>query len=243
MKTWYLLPFVMVLGVLVGRYLPKEELRTSKAAPKPVEQPARNDSFNNLTRMIQIPDRASRPRRAPAPSEAPAQVADASAAAAEASEESPRERRRREWRERQQQFAPEDLRTRLDEAKELWMTRVELARAQMLDKLELTGEGQAAPFDEAINNMNASFALTLQALADELRNGAELTPELGARVVSEMSATMVAAYDDLAQAVPPEKQGDISGMELTDFIDPGVIEPLIDVQDKLQNIRPMGGPR
>ena len=92
MKTWYLLPFVMVLGVLVGRYLPQEDLRTVKTPPKPVEQPARNDSFNSLTRMMQIPDKASRPpRRAPVPEEAVAapEGGGEAVAAAEKAEESP----------------------------------------------------------------------------------------------------------------------------------------------------------
>jgi len=241
MKTWYLLPFVMVFGVVVGRYLPKDELRTAKPAPKPVEQPARNDSLNNLTRMIQIPDRASRPpRRAPEPQENAVVPEATGEAAAEVAEATTRERHRREWRERRE-FSPDDLRARVDEAKELWATRVEIARAQALDKLGITQEGRAVVFDDAINHMNESFMFTLQALADELRNGAELSPELGARVVSEMSATMVAAYDDLMQALPPEKHGDISNMTLTDFIDPGVVEPLIDVQDKFQNIQPWGG--
>ena len=238
MKTWYLLPFVMVLGVLVGRYLPQDELRTAKPVPKPVEVAPRNDSINSLTRMIQIPDRASHPpRRAPAPQESPTLEENPEAAAVE---ESPRERRRRERSERLA-FEPEDLRARIDEAKALWATRVEIARAQALDRLNLMGEGQEALFDNAINAMNESFTDTLQALADTLAAGAELSPELGARVVSEMSATMVVAYDELTAAVPPEMQGEVTHMELTDFIDPGVIEPLIGVQDKLQDFRPGGG--
>ena len=242
MKTWYLLPFVMVLGVMVGRYLPKEELRTSKPAPKPVGQSARNDSLNSLTRMIQIPDRASRPRRAPPPQDVAVAAEDdgvVSDAPAEESFRERRDRRRREWLEREQ-FSPEDLRARIDEAKDLWATRVEIARMQALDKLGLAEVEHQAFFDDAINHMNESFMFTLQALADQLRGGADLTPELGARVVSELSATMVATYDDLMQSLPPERHGDVGGMELTDFIDPGVIEPLIDVQDKFQNLRPGG---
>jgi len=244
MKTWYLLPFVMVLGVMVGRYLPKDELRTSKPSLKPVEQPApRNDSLNSLTRMIQIPDRASRPRRASAP-QPPVAVAEQDGVggeAPEAAEESRRDRRRREWLERGE-FSPEDLRARIDEAKDLWMTRVQIARAQMFDKLDLHTAEQQAFFDETINAMNASLALTLLDVADGLRAGAEPTPEMGVRAVSEMSAALLEAYEGLAAVVAPEKLGDVSKMQLTDFIDPMVIEPLIDVQDKLQNIRPRGEP-
>ena len=241
MKTWHLLPFVMVLGVMVGRWLPREELRTSKGGGQPVEAPPqRNDSFNNLTRMVQIPDRASRPPRRPPP--AVEESAGAEAEGAPPAEESPRERRRREWRERRQDFAPEDLRARIDEAKDLWATRVEMARAQAFDRLDLTAAGEAV-FDDAVNRMNESFLSTLQALADELGRGADMTPELGARVVSELSAAMVETYDGLMEALPPEKHGEISTMQFTDFIDPGVIEPLVDVQDKFQNIGPWGGGR
>lgn len=239
MKTWYLLPFVMVFGVLVGRWLPKDELRAPAGGQKPVaEQPApKTDALNNLTRMVQIPDRASRPRRPLPQDDVP--VADE----ADEADEDMGEEEEDEADEDEDGDASEDLRARIDEAKGLWLTRVEIARAQMLDKLEIVGTGQEAAFDGAINQMNAAFANTIQELADVLRDGVELTPELGVRVFSAMSAAMVAAYEDLAQVVPPERQGDVSDMLLTDFIDPGVVEPLIGVQDKFRNMRPWGGER
>ncbi|MCL1919567.1 MAG: hypothetical protein FWG50_00590 [Kiritimatiellaeota bacterium] len=243
MKTWYLLPFMMVFGILVGRYLPKDELRTSKGQRKPIAEEAapRNDAFNNLTRMMQIPDRASRPRRS-----APRQTLDvevgelpgearAEAPREEGARESPRERRLRRLQE-QEAFSPEDLRARIDEAKDLWMTRVAIAKAQALDKLHLSAPEQEAFFDNAINTMNESLANTILLLTEELKNGADITPELGARVINEMSSTMLTAYDDLAQLVPEERQGDVSEMELQNFIDPGVIEPLIDVQDRFEEL-------
>ncbi|MCL2104637.1 MAG: hypothetical protein FWH21_06255, partial [Kiritimatiellaeota bacterium] len=181
-----------------------------------------------------------RPPRRPPP--AVEEAAGADTEGAPPVEESPRERRRREWRERRQDFAPEDLRARIDEAKDLWATRVEMARAQAFDRLDLTAAGEAV-FDDAVNRMNESFLSTLQALADELGGGADMTPELGARVVSELSAAMVETYDGLLEALPPEKHGEISNMQFTDFIDPGVIEPLVDVQDKFRDIGPWGGGR
>ena len=241
MKTWYLLPFVMVLGVMVGRWLPQNELRTSKPPPKPAEQPApRNDAFNSLTRMVQIPDRAKPPPRDRARPPSPAPTLEEGEGGEGESLSAPREetfrerrrRERREWMEREE-FAPEDLRARIDEARDLWATRVAIARDLAVEKLNLTEAGGEV-FDGVISQMNESFVSTVQALANELKAGGEMTPELGARVVSALSATMVETYNGLAEALPPEKHGDVSKMELTDFIDPAVIEPLIDVQDKLQ---------
>ena len=53
---------------------------------------------------------------------------------------------------------PEDLRARIEEAKELWTTRVEIARAQWIDRLQLS-QDRIEQFDDAINKMNTLRSL------------------------------------------------------------------------------------
>jgi hypothetical protein len=124
------------------------------------------------------------------------------------------------------------LQARIEEAKELWASRALVARAQWIDRLKLTPEG-AAQFDAAIDAMNGELLASLQGLADALAGDDALTPELGARFFNEMTASLVRTYDDLGALVPAGQRGEAARIELTDFIDPAVAEPLIAVQGKL----------
>jgi hypothetical protein len=138
-------------------------------------------------------------------------------------------------------LAPEDLSARIEEAKELWKTRVEIARAQWIDRLKLTPEATAL-FDASINAMNEELYTSMQRLADTLAAGESLTPEIGTRAFNEMTTSLVKTYDALGALVPEEQRGRAGAMELTDFIDPAVAEPLIAVQDKLDKLSAQRGP-
>jgi hypothetical protein len=233
MKLWYLLPFTLLAGLLIGRWLPSKETRVESAVQMKVDTQKHADALNNITRMVQIPDKASKPRRRPAVKAplAPEGVTNAVSGDALTSNV-PAEPRHRE------RLSPEDLRARIDEAKELWRTRAELARVQMLDKLGLETVEQQTAFDNAINTMNQTLFTTMQGLATEVKNSPEMTAEQGIRVVAQMTSAMTTAYDTLFQAVPQNKQPEVGKMQMTDFIDPNVIEPLTEVQDKFQNMRP-----
>jgi len=239
MKSAVLLPFVLLFGLIIGGWAPNEELRAVKREvaelkkrPADRGQESRMDLF---TRMVQIPDRAKtvspRPRPAatnapsiPPPAGTPAAAGPAPFPATNSHALTPRP-----------PATPEDLRARIDEAKELWKTRVEIARAQWLGRLKLSPEGTAL-FDDTINTMNESLYASMQGLADRLASGETLTPETGTRLFNEISDTLVQSYDSLGSLVPEAQQGEVSQLELTDFIDPAVAEPLIAVQDKLQNL-------
>jgi len=86
----------------------------------------------------------------------------------------------------------------------------------------------------------------MQGFADRLAAGEELTPEIGTRAFNEMTTALVQSYDALDAFVPEAQRGEAAQIELTDFIDPGVAEPLIAVQDKLEKVPPSDrrrGPR
>ncbi len=233
MKLWHLLPFTLLAGLLIGRWLPNAETRLESAVRMEVSTQKNTDALNNITRMVQIPDKASKPRRrAPVVTNQPPEVATNAISIDLTNTNAPAAHRHRE------RLSPEDLRARIDEAKELWRTRAELARAQMIDKLDLKTVEQQTQFDTAINTMNQTMFDTMKGLATEVKNSPEMTTEQGIRVVAQMTSAMTTAYDSLFKAVPQDKQLEVGKMQMTDFIDPNVMEPMTEVQDKLQNMRP-----
>jgi hypothetical protein len=128
--------------------------------------------------------------------------------------------------------SPEDLRARINEAKELWVARVEISRAQWIERLKLES-ASADAFDRAINGMNEQLYAAMQNLSTGVESADMLTPETGLRAFSEMSSVLVQTYDDIRAVVPEEGQADLAQLETTDFVDPAVADPLIAVQDKL----------
>ena len=141
------------------------------------------------------------------------------------------------------EFSPEDLRARIDEAAELWRTRVELARAQTIDKLGLDAAGTEL-FNAAVDNMNVKLRDSIQTIATRLANEENMTPELGVRLMGDLCTTLAESYDEIGQCVGEDRRGEISTLELHNFVDPSVAEPLIQVQGKLGGLgMGPGGPR
>ena len=231
------LPLVFIAGGLVGYYGPAEELRSRDVREKEEKTQAKpKNAFGSFTELVNIPEVAKRPRRvkdtepatnttavagrvgdAPLPGEsASGRVGDAPL---------PEKRRR---------VAPEDLRARIDEAAELWRTRIEIARASAIDKLGLDDKG-AESFNDAIEDMNAKLRESIQIVADRVASSESLTHELGVRLMGDIATSLAETYDSLATCVDEDHRGEVSRLELTNFIDPSVGEPLIAVQDKLED--------
>lgn len=231
------LPLVFIAGGLVGYYGPAEELRSRDVREKEEKTKAKpKNAFGSFTELVNIPEVAKRPRRvkdtepatnkndvagrvedAPLPGEsAGGRVGDAPL---------PEKRRR---------VAPEDLRARIDEAAELWRTRIEIARASAIDKLGLDDKG-AESFNDAIEDMNAKLRESMQIVADRVATSESLTHELGVRLMGDIATSLAEAYDAIGTCVDEDHRGEVSRLELTNFIDPSVGEPLIAVQDKLED--------
>ena len=251
MKLAFFFPLILLLGLIIGGWAPKEELRAAKKeAAELKENLASRDKDSRMdafTRMVQIPERAKNPKP-PAKQKALSgsmtadmTVSNASASAAAPATNSPLAAKNSAPESKKANLAPEDLRARIEEAKELWKTRVEIARAQWVDRLKLTPQATAL-FDASINTMNEELYTSMQSLADTLAAGESLTPEIGTRAFNEMTTSLVKTYDALGALVPEEQRGGAGAMELTDFIDPAVAEPLIAVQDKLDKLSGQRGP-
>lgn len=237
MKLMILFPFVLLLGLAIGGWAPKEELRKLKKEMKELQKRAergdRENRMNALTRMMRIPDRATKvspvigepvlAQTSAVSNKAPAEISGGST-----NKVALRASRRR------QEMSSEDLKARIEEAKELWKTRVEIARAQWHNRLMLNAE-QAALFDDAVNTMNERLYYTAQDFAELLASSDTLTPEDTTRAINDMTTVLTEAYNDFHEIVSDGQNGEVAMIELTDFIDPGAAEPLIAVQGKLEN--------
>ena len=226
------LPLVFIAGGLVGYYGPAEELRSRDVREKEEKTKAKpKNAFGSFTELVNIPEVAKRPRRVKdtEPSTnatAVAATADEQPKGTNATAEATAPRRKR--------VAPEDLRARIDEAAELWRTRIEIARASAIDKLGLDDKG-AESFNDAIEDMNAKLRESIQIVADRVASSESLTHELGVRLMGDIATSLAEAYDAIGTCVDEDHRGEVSRLELTNFIDPSVGEPLIAVQDKLED--------
>ena len=224
------LPVAFVLGGLVGRFGPSEALRACREAAdrRQTAAVARSaNGFDSFAALTSLPPAARRPRRTPAASRPSVTTGETAVATASATDKPPISRQTAE------RLDPEDLRARIEEAADLWRTRVELKRASTIERLGLDAKGAAA-FDEALSGMNAKLRDVMQAMADALSaEGAEMTPELGTRLMGDLASALADTYDALGSALGPEARADVSSLALHEFIDPSVGEPLIAVQDRL----------
>ena len=247
-KAYLWLPLACLIGFLVGSWGARDELRAFKEHAKELKEKAaaKPDGFDTFARIVKIPETAKHPRRArrvgkerpaspisvkadkkakDAPLSAVKPEADVTSSVttqvAKLESDAPRKR-----------FSPEDLRARIEEAQELWRTRVDMARAQWKAKLKLNGESDRA-FDSALQDMNERLYDSVAALAGILSEKKEMTPELGLRLVGETTTILAETYDRIGACADPGQRDEIAKMQMTDFIDPGVAEPLVDVQGKV----------
>ncbi|MBQ6915393.1 MAG: hypothetical protein IJQ65_06700 [Kiritimatiellae bacterium] len=244
------LPLALVVGGLVGAYGPMEELRTreERADAEKTKAKAKQKSagaFGSFAQIVNIPDEAKRPRR---PRPAPKAKAGKSAAATNSAESAeadvaatktnaaktnaPAARNRRP----EKQLSPEDLKARIDEASDLWRTRIEVAKASAVSKLGLDDAGKES-FETALDAMNDRLRDSMQIVADQIASAERMTPELGVRLMGDVSTALAETYDAIGACAGDGKRDEVSNLNLADFIDPSVAEPFVAVQDKLESMK------
>jgi hypothetical protein len=242
MKIAWLFPFVLLLGLIIGGWAPKRDIQALQkemdALRNTSGKSGKDSQLGLFTHMAKIPDRATQtkakpPRAAREAKASPAAETVATNAAPVAVAAQPRPDAKPAEHPHRERVNPEDLQARINEAKELWKTRVDVARAQWIDRLKLSAD-QTAAFDEAINGMNEQLYQAAQNFAETLKASDSVTPADGVRAFNEMTSTLVQTYDALGAVVPEAQAGEAAQIDLTDFIDPAVAEPLITVQDKLE---------
>jgi len=248
MKAYLWLPLACLVGYLIGSWGAQDELRSFRSHAREVKQNAvaKPGGFDAFAQMVKIPESARRSRRprsdrpkAPLPP-----IAATNKVATKAAPVPPPAAKEKpdvvaSTNAVPPRLSPEDLRARIEEAQDLWRTRVDLARAQWKTKLKLEGEAEKA-FDAALQEMNERLYDSVAALAELLEGRDSLTPELGLRLVGETTTILAETYDKIGACAAPGMREEISTMQMVDFIDPGVAEPLIDVQGKLENFQGPG---
>ena len=228
MKHWYLIPLGAVVGVIAGSWGPREDLEKLKASvheERTRKKVSGTAGFDAFAKLASIPDVAK--RRPKARTNAVEKVEKAERGehvGTNGAEVVERSRPR---------LSREDLEARIEEAAELWNTRVEIAKTQWKDRLGVGSAESSAAFDSAVATMNEALRDTMEALAEEIEKAGKVTPELGLRMMGDLTRSMAEAYDAIGAAVPPERRGEVSEVPVHEFIDPMVAEPLIGVQDKL----------
>lgn len=228
MKNWFWMPLAAIVGIIAGSWGPREDMKALESkfrAERSSKKMSVNAGFDAFAHLANIPERAVR-RKAVQPQSVPA-------AQPAQDPQTPKTVQSQPPRPRPKNLSNEDLQVRIDEAAELWRTRVELATVQWKDKLGLSSGAGSASFDSAVSAMNEQLRETMQAMADEIMRTGKMTPELGLRLMGDASRAMAEAYDAIGAAMPDDRRDEVSEIPVFEFIDPAVAEPMIGVQDKL----------
>ena len=243
MKYLIFIPFAILLGLAAGSWAPKRELTQLRNEIQKLKQNLKTNNRSGKLSMfgniIKVPEKKSKRKsqhhdqtaESSHTTSAPAQSTGTNINNVAVNTNTPASRRKR----RKRQFPDpksETYEADLEEAKELWETRVELARAQWLTKMNLNDE-EIDLFDQAIADMNDKLYLTMQVTAEELQNADSMSAETGLRIMNSVTETLVETYDQIGNIVPADQRSEVEKMEIPDFIDPASFEPLIDVRDKL----------
>ena len=238
MKNWFWIPLAAIAGVVAGSWGSREDLEKFKEGVREErmqEKVSGTAGFDAFARLANIPDVAKRRPKARtnelarsvghlAPVEGTTNAAAVAEGQKAISEETKSKHR----------LSREDLAARIEEAAEFWNTRVELAKTQWKGKLGIKDEKSSEAFDSAVATMNGTLRDTMEAFAEEIENAGKMTPELGLRMMGDLTRNLAEAYDAIGAAVPPERRAEVSEVPVHEFIDPMVAEPLIGVQDKLE---------
>ena len=237
MKTWIWIPLAAIVGIVAGSWGPREDLRLYKEraeAAKTEKKASDASGFGAFAKMVNIPDVAKRPGKRKLSQPSQTSQTSQTFQTSQTSQTFQTSQTSQPSQHPHPHLSREDLRARIDEAADLWRTRVELAKTQWKAKLGMADEKSSAAFDGAFDAMNASLLETMTALAEEIEKAERMTPELGLRLMGDAAGVMAAAYDAIGAAVPADRRGEVSELPVFEFIDPSVAEPLIGVQDKLE---------
>ena len=240
MKNWFWIPLAAIAGVIAGSWGPREDLEKFKEGVREERSQKKvsgTAGFDAFARLANIPDVAKRRPKARTNELARsvrhlAPVGDKTNATVVAEVED--KKSAPEEPKRDHRISREDLEARIEEVAELWNTRVEIAKTQWKGRLGIKDEKSSAAFDSAVATMNEALRDTMEALAEEIEKAGKVSPELGLRMMGDLTRNMAEAYDAIGAAVPPERRADVSEIPVHEFIDPMMAEPLVGVQDKMQ---------
>ncbi len=235
MKAWVLLPLIFLAGLIIGGVQPRSELRrlrkdleTRKAVERrPPPQERQLASFLNMLPM-DTPGRRDR-TDAVNPTNAISENGTTNGVAATGlvanavstpQEQTPEER-------------AAAFKEQLDKAAEAWRLRAGLARSAFAANTGFN-EREMTDFDVLMTSMNVRLQDIFKQAAEQIKSGDSFTPETGVRLMNALTDAMVLTYDEMDRKLPAtwRKEGGAT-FDLVTYVDPVVVAPLMDVQDKL----------
>ena len=225
MKIGIAAVLALLLGLVLGSYGPRSDLREARARIKELEkkvgrQESSAGKMQAVKTMLQVKDAEvsaarGKPRKFTRPPPLP-KLQTSETIEAPATNAQPRMGRN------------------IAEASELWSTRVEMSRNSFIGNLGLNAQ-QTAIFDGITAVMNAQLEDRIGKWAEALKQKDEMSSEDGIRMMTELGGVLTKTYDEMDQALPPgwrDKAG--TEFQLVNFVDPAVATPLVDVESKIQ---------
>lgn len=225
MKIGIAAVLALLLGLVLGSYGPRSDLREARARIKELEkkvgrQESSAGKMQAVKTMLQVKDAEvsaarGKPRKTFRPPPPP-------------------KLQMPETAETPATNTPPRMGRNIAEAAELWSTRVEMSRNSFIGNLGLNPQ-QVAMFDGMTAVMNAQLEERIGKWAESLKQKDEMSSEDGIRMMTELGGVLTKTYDEMDQAMPQgwrDKAG--SEFQLVNFIDPAVATPLVDVESKIQ---------
>lgn len=135
---------------------------------------------------------------------------------------------------------PRAFKEQIENASEVWQLRVDLARSVFISNARLNDE-QVIKFDVLMDAMNVRLANEIENFSKEIiSKNTPPSSENGIRLASGITKAMVLTYDEMDRSLSPDwRQKAGKDFELVNFVDPSVAMPLVDIEDKL----PQAGPK
>jgi hypothetical protein len=264
MKAYIFIPFALLLGLVLGGWGPrselrglKEELQKTKRLLKGAGKQDAGTDVANVTRLLGLsPDdekaAAEESRTGAGVPEQPAARAEQAAAeqgsAASnvtqvAAEETPEVKRVTETPKRNpQRRTKKTMQEDIDKAVELWQLRSNIARSTFLENGRFS-DGDAIDFDVLMEAMNVRLAHTIEEWAKDVEKKEQVGAEEGIRLMNGITEALILTYDAMDEKLPKDwRETGGKGMRLFDFIDPAVAKPIITIEDRMDEIAESLGP-
>lgn len=228
------IPAALIIGIVVGGQGPKRDLERARAELEWLRAEARPRQvrMDPVMQMVSFP--APEPTRIETPPRASAPLL------AENGDSEDEPLAATEITEPVASSAP-SLEERLETARDLWQLRVDIARNTFVSRAALDRDA-AARFDVLMAAMNLRIRGEFEAIAERIAEEEAFTPEDVTRMIHQITGALTLTYDELDRAMPLGwRSAAGTELDLFDFIDPSVAEPLLDVESLLDTL-PERGP-
>lgn len=237
MKGYLFIPFALLLGLVVGGWGPRSELRTLKQELRKtrrlLKETRKGGAGANVERVTELLGIESRKGAAPtkAAGAAPkSRTKDPTTTDATTSGEPDK------THSEKQRGRKKGMEENIDEAIELFTLRSDIARSTFLANSGFSEE-DAIQFDVLMRAMNIRMKHSIETWVDRIARKEDPGAEDGIRLLNEVTDALVITYNEMDRLLP-ETWRETGGkdMELFDFVDPAVAKPLIRVENKLDDI-------